>query len=361
MEDMRIQAAVLRDPAKPFAIEEIELGEPGPGEVLVRVVGAGMCHTDVVLRMLPELPLPMVFGHEGSGVVEAVGPGVSRVAPGDHVVLSYDSCGWCAQCMTGAAPYCDQFMARNLTGARVDGTTGATDSAGLPVAARWFGQSSFASHAIATERNVVPVDASLPLESLGPLGCGLQTGAGSVLIALGVRAASSIAVFGTGAVGLAAVMAARVAGAAEIIAVDLHPARRELALELGATRAIDGADPDLAAAIGRVDYCFDTTGVPAVAATAIAVLRAGGTCGLVGAGGGAITLRPEALGGKSVRYIMEGEAVPQLFIPRLIRLWRQGRFPFDRLLRSYPLDQINDAERACADGTTIKPILLPGR
>lgn len=358
---MRIQAAVLRDPEKPFTIEDIELGEPGPGEVLVRVAGAGMCHTDVVLRMLPQLPMPMVFGHEGSGVVAAVGPGVNSVAPGDHVVLSYDSCGQCAHCLTSMVPYCKQFKARNLTGLRVDGTSGATDSAGLPVGARWFGQSSFASHAIATERNVVAVDPSLPLEALGPLGCSLQTGAGSVLIALGVRPATSIAVFGTGAVGLAAVMAARVAGATEIIAVDLHQARRELALELGATRAIDGADPDLAAAVGQVHYCFDTTGVPAVAATAISVLRPGGTCGLVGAGGGEITLRPEALAGRSLRYILEGDAIPQQFIPRLIQLWQRGRFPFDRLLRTYSLDEVNDAERDCADGTTIKPILLPGR
>jgi aryl-alcohol dehydrogenase len=252
-------------------------------------------------------------------------------------------------------------MARNLAGVRVDGTTGATDSAGLPVAARWFGQSSFASHAIATERNVVAVDASLPLEILGPFGCSLQTGAGSVLIALGVRPATSIAVFGTGAVGLAAVMAARIAGAAEIIAVDLHPSRRELATELGATRAIDGADPDLAAAIGQVHYSFDTTGVPAVASTAIRVLRPGGTCGLVGAGGAEIRLRPEALAGRSLRYILEGDAIPWQFIPRLIQLWQQGRFPFQRLIRSYPLDDINDAERDCAAGTTIKPILLPGR
>jgi aryl-alcohol dehydrogenase len=357
---MRIQAAILRDPAKPFTIEEIELGEPGPGEVLVRVAGAGMCHTDVVLRTAPKLRLPMVFGHEGSGVVEAVGPGVRAVAPGDHVVLSYDSCGQCARCLASMAPYCDQFMARNVTGTRIDGTGGATDSAGLPVGARWFGQSSFASHAIATERNVVAVDASLPLEVLGPLGCGLQTGAGSVLIALGVRPATSIAVFGTGAVGLAAVMAARIAGAAEIIAVDLHPVRRDLAVELGATRALDGADPDLAAAVGQVDYCFDTTGVPAVVATAVSVLRPGGTCGLVGVGG-EITLRPEALAGRNLRYILEGDAVPQQFIPRLIGLWQRGRFPFDRLLRRYPLDEVNDAERDCANGTTIKPILLPGR
>ncbi|MFC4015322.1 NAD(P)-dependent alcohol dehydrogenase [Nonomuraea purpurea] len=355
---MRTRAAVLRHPGKPFAVEDVELGEPGPGEALVRIAGAGMCHTDVIFRELPELPAPMVFGHEGSGVVEAVGPGVTRVAPGDHVVMSYDSCGWCGQCMAGAAPYCDEFMARNLSGVRADGSTGATDADGGPVAARWFGQSSFAAHAVATERNLVTVDPSLPLELLGPLGCGLQTGAGSVLIALNVRAGSSLAVFGVGPVGLAAVMAAKVAGAAEIVAVDLHAGRRELAMELGATRAVDGADPALAAVVGQVDHSFDTTGVPDVVRTAISVLRPRGTCGLVGVGGD-ITVPPMALAGRSLRYIFEGDAVPQQFIPHLIGLWRQGRFPFDRLIRTYPLDEINDAERDSANGTTIKPILLP--
>ncbi|MFI7132361.1 NAD(P)-dependent alcohol dehydrogenase [Nonomuraea sp. NPDC050153] len=356
---MRAQAAILRDPGKPFTVEDISLAPPGPGEALVRVAGAGMCHTDVLFRGLAELPMPMVFGHEGSGVVEAVGPGVTRVAPGDHVVMSYDSCGWCGRCLTGAAPYCDEFMARNLSGVRADGSTGAICSVGEPVAARWFGQSSFATHAVATERNLVTVDKSLPLELLGPLGCGLQTGAGSVLISLNVRAGAGIAVFGAGAVGLAAVMAAKAAGADEIVAVDLHASRRELALELGATRALDGADPDLAAAVGQVDHSLDTTGVPEVIRTAIAVLRPGGSCGLVGAGG-EITLPPTALAGRTVRFIFEGDAVPQEFVPRLIRLWRQGRFPFDRLIRTYPLDAINDAERDSASGATVKPVLLPG-
>ncbi|MET7328340.1 NAD(P)-dependent alcohol dehydrogenase [Nonomuraea sp. NPDC005650] len=356
---MRAQAAILRDPGKPFTVEDVSLAPPGPGEALVRVAGAGMCHTDMLFRGLAELPMPMVFGHEGSGVVEEVGPGVTRVAPGDHVVMSYDSCGWCGRCLTGAAPYCDEFMARNFSGVRADGSTGATCSVGEPVAARWFGQSSFATHAVATERNLVVVDRSLPLELLGPLGCGLQTGAGSVLISLNVRPGAGIAVFGAGAVGLAAVMAAKVAGADEIVAVDLHASRRELALELGATRALDGADPDLVAAVGQVDHSFDTTGVPAVIRTAIAVLRPGGSCGLVGTGG-EITLPPTALTGRTLRFIFEGDAVPQEFVPRLIRLWRQGRFPFDRLIRTYPLDAINDAERDSASGATVKPVLLPG-
>lgn len=356
---MRAQAAVLRAPGEPFAVEDIELQEPRADEVLVRVVGSGLCHTDLLFRGLPQLPMPMVFGHEGSGVVEAVGGRVTGVAPGDHVVLSYDSCGRCGQCLSGAPSYCDTFMARNVTGVRVDGSGGATDAGGGPVAARWFGQSSLATYAVATERNVVPVDASLPLASLGPLGCGIQTGAGAVLNALNVRPGSGIAIFGAGAVGLAAVMAAKIAGASEIVAVDLHAGRRELALELGATRAVDGADPDVAAAVGQVDYSFDTTGVPAVVRTAVGVLRPLGACGLVGAGGGEITLDPVSLAGRTVRYILEGDAVPQLFIPRLIDLWREGRFPFDRLIRTYPLTAINEAERDSLNGSTIKPVLTP--
>lgn len=357
---MQIQAAVLRHPAKPFTLEDIELDDPGPGEVLVRVAGAGLCHTDLVYRSLPELPMPMILGHEGSGVVEATGAGVTRFAPGDHVVMSYDSCGRCAQCLAAAPCYCDEFIGRNFSGMRQDFSSGARDLAGSPVAARWFGQSSFAGYALATERNLVSVDASLPIETLGPLGCGVQTGAGSVLLALGVRPASSIAVFGTGAVGLSAVMAARVAGASDIVAVDLHAARRDLALELGATRALDGADPDLAAAVGQVDYALDTTGVPDVIAAAVGTLRPGGSCGLLGVGGGPVVLQPEAFAGRSIRYIFEGEAVPQAFIPTLIRLWQEGRFPFDRLIKTYPLGQASEAERDSASGGCVKPVLVPG-
>ena len=361
---MRIHAAVLRESDGPFAIEEVELAPPGPGEALVRVVGAGLCHTDLLSRHGLSMPLPMVMGHEGSGVVEAVGPGVTRVAVGDHVVMSFDSCGWCARCLSSEPSYCDEFVARNFYGVRPDGSTPMTDRDGRPVSARWFGQSSLATHTIATERNLVRVDRDLPLEVLGPLGCGIQTGAGSVLLALEVSAGSSIAVFGAGAVGLAAVMAAKVAGASEIIAVDLNAKRRELALELGATRVIDGADPDVAARItgwtGGVDRAFDTTGVPSVVVTAMDSLRTRGVCGLVGVGGD-ITLPSWALtSGLTLKYLMEGDAVPQQFIPRLITLWQQGRFPFDRLIRLYALDEINEAERDAASGETVKPVLLPG-
>jgi aryl-alcohol dehydrogenase len=362
---MRTQAAVLRGSNQPFVIEEIELEAPGPGEALVRVRGTGMCHTDLVARHAVPISLPTVFGHEGSGVIEALGSGVTRVAVGDHVVMSYDSCGWCAQCLGGEPSYCDQFMQRNFLGRRANNSGGAADQSGAPVGTRWFGQSSFATHAIATERNLVKVDPSLPLELLGPLGCGFQTGAGSVFNALKVRPGSIMAVYGAGAVGLAAVMAAKVAGASKIIAVDLHAKRRALAIELGATRVFDGADPDVAAQIssackktGGANYALDTTGVPSVIRLALSTLRIRGTCGLV-AGARELALDITTLVGRSVTLILEGDAVPQLFIPALIRLWQAGRFPFDRLIRTYPLNAINDAERDSASGETIKPVLLP--
>ncbi|MBI2964482.1 MAG: NAD(P)-dependent alcohol dehydrogenase [Deltaproteobacteria bacterium] len=366
---MKIQAAVLRAGDQPYSIESLDLAGPGPGEVLVRIVGAGMCHTDMVPRaaeFAALAPLPMVTGHEGAGVVEAIGPGVCGIAVGDHVVLSFDSCGTCASCRGGHPAYCDTFLPRNLSGRSLDGSSPATDAAGKPVGARWFGQSSFATRAIATPRNAVVVDRSLPLELLGPLGCGVQTGAGSVLLVLRVHAGSSIAVYGAGAVGLSAVMAARVAGATTIVAVDLHPARLELARQLGATHTIDGKAPDVAQQIlalsgGGLDYAFDTTGIPAVIAGAVTALRPLGVCGLVGVRGADLVLPPLSLElGRTLVGILEGDSVPQRFIPQLIALWQQGRFPFDRLIGKFPLAEIDEAERASLAGEVVKPVLLPG-
>lgn len=362
---MRIKAAVLRAHDGPYRIEDVELADPRPDEVRVRIVGAGMCHTDLLPRV-PDFiaPPPIIAGHEGSGVVEEVGSAVTGLAPGDHVVLSYDSCHACANCRSALNPYCETFFARNLTGQPVDGHNPVHDADGRPVAARWFGQSSFATHAIVAARNVVKVAEDLPLELLGPLGCGVQTGAGAVLNSLAVTAGSSIAVFGAGGVGLSAVMAARVAGAATIAAVDVNPARLELARELGATHTFDGAAPDLALSLlqetGGFQYALDTTGLPQVINTAIGALRPAGVCGTVGVQQGDLVLDPGALSvGRTVKGILEGDAVPQVFIPKLIALWRQGRLPFDRLIRTFPLEQINEAEQASLKGEVVKPVLLP--
>jgi len=364
---MRIKAAVLRAADAPYRIEDVDLAEPGPGEVRVRIAGAGFCHTDLLPRVPGGLAAPpIVTGHEGSGVVEAVGPAVTGLAEGDHVVLSYDSCRTCANCLAGHPAYCATFFPRNLTGADVAGGPGPMrDADGAPVAARWFGQSSLATHALVAARDTVKVAADLPLELLGPLGCGVQTGAGSVLVALGVTAGSSFVVYGAGGVGLSAVMAARVAGAATVVAVDVNPARLDLAKELGATHAFDGADEALPfhvleATGDGAQYALDTTGLPAVITSAVNTLRPTGTLGLVGVQQGPLSLDPSALAvGRNLMGILEGDAVPQLFIPRLIDLWRQGRFPFDRLITTFPLDQVNEAEKATTSGEVVKPVLIP--
>ncbi|QKW39746.1 NAD(P)-dependent alcohol dehydrogenase [Actinomadura sp. NAK00032] len=364
---MQINAAVLRAADAPYTIESLDLADPGPGEVLVKIAGAGMCHTDMLGRVPGDLVAkPVVLGHEGSGVVEAVGPGVTGLAPGDHVVMSFDSCGTCDTCRTARPGACPQMMALNMLAVPLDGVPRATAGDGEAVHTRWFEQSSFASHALGTVRNVVPVTADAPLERLGPLGCGVQTGAGSVLISLGVRAGDSIAIFGAGAVGLSAVMAARVAGATTIVAVDLHESRLDLARELGATHVLNGADADIAGQIRAISggegvrYSFDTTAVPEVVSTAVASLCTTGVCGLVGVGAAEYRLDANLLlMGRTVKGIIEGDAVPHTFIPTLIELWRQGRFPFDRLITTYPLDQINQAEGDTTSGKVVKPVLIP--
>lgn len=364
---MRVTAALLRDNQGAYTIEEMELPGPGPEEVLVRVVSSGVCHTDTMLRQFPNEMLPFVAGHEGAGVVEEVGPGVSGIAVGDHVVLSYDYCGTCRNCRTGLPPYCDEFMLRNFSGQRLDGTPGATDANGDPVGWRWFGQSSFATHCVSSVRNTVVVDRSVPLEMLGPLGCGIQTGAGSVMNSLRVNAGSSLVVYGAGAVGLAAVLAGVVVGASKIIAVDLNETRLELAQSLGATDVIDAgalAGPALSAEVqsltgGGADFAFDTTGVPSVVSAAVDGLRMTGVCGLVGVGFEDLGLTPVAMMGKTVKGIYEGDAVPQVFIPQMIDLWQAGRFPFDKLVGTFPLAEINEAEEASLNGTVVKPVLLP--
>ncbi len=362
---MRITAAVLRDREAAPALETVELAEPGPDEVVLRISGVGMCHTDLLPRAPDSrVPVPVILGHEGSGVVTEVGANVTGISVGDHALASFDSCGECANCLAAHPAYCATFLPRNMTGRALDGSTSARDADGAAVGARWFGQSSFASHAVVAARNLVVVDQDLPLELLGPLGCGVQTGAASVFNALGVRPGEGIAVFGVGAVGLSAVMAARVAGATTIIAVDRLESRLTLAKELGATHAL-AADGELAGEIHRItgggaQYTVDTTGVPDVILTAVNSLRLTGICGLLGAPQGELVFDPRILSfGRSMKGIIEGDAVPRLMIPRLIELWRQGRFPFDKLVSTFPLDRIGEAEQAMARGDVVKPVLVP--
>jgi aryl-alcohol dehydrogenase len=358
-----VRAAVLRDPASPYILETFRFPEPGPGEVVVRIEAAGYCHTDVLPRSEAFPVTPLVTGHEGAGVVEAVGPGV-RLDVGAHVVLTFDACHTCTACRTGHSAYCDEFTPRNLSGRSVPGSTPANDRIDSTVGNRWFGQSSFATHALVTERNAVEVDSDIPFDILAPLGCGVQTGAGSVLHALAVPAGASLAVYGAGSVGLAAIMAARIAGARTIVAVDRHEHRLALARELGATHTVV-ADNNTAAAVthivpGGTEFGLDTTGVPAVIAAGVAALRKRGIMGLVGVQSESLVLSPLALSsGKQLRGILEGDVVPHVFIPEMTRMWRTGQFPVERLVTRFFLDDINAAEAASLDGSVIKPVLIP--
>jgi aryl-alcohol dehydrogenase len=361
-------AAVVQTAGKPFTLERIVLDQPGPREIVVRMTAAGICHTDLTVQAghLP-FPLPGVLGHEGAGVVEAVGAAVTAVAPGDKVLLSFSSCGECAACRTGRPAYCDSWLPRNLLGgARPDGTAPLSTADGGELHGHFFGQSSFSTIALVDERSAVRVGPDTPLEVLAPLGCGVATGFGTVVNVLAPRAGSSIAILGAGTVGLAAVMAAALSPAATVIAVDRVPARLDLARELGATHTIDASNGDLAAVLaeltgGRgVDRIVDATGVPAVISAGLTSLAVGGTLAFVGAPPFGTTIPVDVnamLPGRSVVGVTIGSAETQTLLPALVRLYEQGRLPIDKLITTYDFADIQTAADDMHAGRAIKPVL----
>lgn len=360
---MQITAAVSRPGLPEPQLEQLELEAPRPGEMLVRIVAVGICHTDLHEHPGRHSPQPIVLGHEGAGVVEALGDGVRGFSVGDHVLLSGSSCGQCQSCIAGRPTYCDLAMPLSFGGKRLDGST-ALCCGEEKIHSHFFGQSSFATHAIVPERTAVKVDKDLPLEKLAPLGCGVITGAGAVIEALKVKAGQSIAIFGVGGVGLSAVMAARLAGAKRIVAVDINRARLDLARELGATDLIlsdsENAAQQIRATTGRgMDYSLNTTTVPAVHTMALECLAMNGTAGFVAAPRGEWAPQMFAMlaGGRQLRGILGGDANPRQFLPMLIDLWRQGRFPFDRLIETYDFNEIGRAFHDVESGKVIKPVL----
>ncbi|WP_150303168.1 NAD(P)-dependent alcohol dehydrogenase [Pseudomonas saliphila] len=359
---MKIQAAVTHAQGDDFAIEEVSLSAPKSNEVLVKVVATGVCHTDAVARDLGISPYPIVLGHEGSGVVEQIGENVTSLAVGDHVVMSFAHCGQCENCLTGHPTVCSRFNELNFGGHMEDCTCRLHQ--GETELATFFGQSSFGSHVVAHERNVVKVDKDVDLALLGPLGCGIQTGAGTVLNRLKPEFGTSIAIYGCGAVGLSAIMAAKIAGCQQIFAVDVHDSRLELAKELGATHALNGKQVDVvkeikAASGGGTHYAVESTGVPPVVLQCLHALRPLGTAAIVG-------VTPEMkidvhndlmAEGKSMIGVIEGDSVPRVFIPKLVEFYKAGKFPFDKLVKFYNFDQINQAFEDSANGVAVKPIL----
>ncbi len=363
---MEIKAAVVFERSGPFVIEHLDLCEPRDDEVLVRIAAVGICGTDLGARdgHLPIPPPPSVFGHEGAGVVERVGARVTKVQPGDHVVLAWDYCGTCTSCKVGKELYCLNFFQNNFHGARPDGT--ATLRKGDQVIhGSFLGQSSFANFSLANERSVVKVREDVPLEILGPMGCGVMTGAGAVMNVLRPRPGACIAIFGVGPVGMSAVLAAVVCGCTTIIAVDLHAGRLEMAKELGATHTLNAGEVDPVETIldmtgGGAEFSLECVGNPKVLRQAVDVLPRCGVCGLLGVvpPGTEVSLDMDLImNGRTVMGILGGDAIADLFIPKLIDLYGQGRFPFDRLITFYPFDEIGQAVEDMEKGTVIKPVL----
>ncbi|CAN5297761.1 NAD(P)-dependent alcohol dehydrogenase [soil metagenome] len=365
---MQTTAAILRQPNGPYEICQVELDAPRADEVLVRIVAVGICHSDVVFASgFMGNSFPLLLGHEGAGIVEAIGSGVTKVKPGDKVLLTFDSCGHCRQCASDSPAYCSEFAPLNFAAVRADGTSPVHIDGEL-VAARFFGQSSFASHAIAQERNVVAVPQNADLTMLAPLGCGVQTGAGAVLNSLNAKAGGSLIVFGGGAVGLSAVMGGVIAGCSTIILVEPREDRRRIGLDLGAQHAIDPMAGDLTEAVRSIlpagaDYAVDSSGNVGVLTTAVSLLGPMGKLGMLGTPPALDSALPVPIIaantlGITVKGIIEGDSDPDQFLPYLVALHSEGRLNVDRFIRHYPFAQINDAMADLHSGACVKAVLL---
>jgi len=360
---MKIEAATISAPGADFEIRTLELTEPRADEIRIRIAAVGLCHTDLGVRDNPfSMTLPVVLGHEGAGVVEAVGAEVTKVAPGDRVLISFRSCGACGMCRAGQPAYCQMLIPMNFGGARLDGASSFEGAVG----SNFFGQSSFATHALTYERNLVKLPPDVPFAVAAPLACGVQTGAGSILRSLNCPPGSSVAVIGGGTVGLSAVMAAKARGCGTIILIEPVEARRNLALDLGATHALDPFAEDIVAAVRAilpqgVDFVLEASGVAAAAQAAFGYIATRGVLGLVGVPPGgsqlSVPLDLAITFGIGVRGIIEGDSDPEVFIPELLALHAQGRLPFDRLISTFPFHEINAAVAAQLAGEVVKVVL----
>ena len=366
---MRIEAAVAHTGRHDFTIEQIEIDAPNPDEILVEIAGVGVCHTDVLMRASAPMIFknPVVLGHEGAGTVIAVGSEITKVAVGDKVAVTFRSCGTCGNCESGPSSYCESFHALNMSGARTDGTRPLKGDDG-DRDGNFFGQSSFATHCLTYERNVVKVPEGIPLELAGPLGCGIQTGAGAILNSLDAEPGSSVIIAGGGPVGQSAVMAAKLRGCSTIILVEPKAERRQFALDHGATHVID---PTGEASInkearkiapGGLNYAFDTTGIAEVLKDLAASLKAKGALGMVGLSGtdADMPVKVNQFSGVGIRVIgiIEGDSEPDEFIPFLMDQHLAGNLPFDDMITTYPFSEINRAIAEQHEGKCLKAGLI---
>jgi alcohol dehydrogenase len=373
---MKIRAAVLNGiglprpyaESRPLSIETLELDPPGPGEVLVRIKAAGLCHSDLsVINGDRPRPVPMALGHEAAGVVQALGSGVDDLEPGDHVVLVFvPSCGHCNLCAEGRPALCEPGAAANGRGEMLGGGRRLSRD-GAPVN-HHLGVSAFADHAVVSRRSLVRIDRDIPLDRAALFGCAVLTGVGAVVNTARLPMGASAAVIGLGGVGLNALLGARVAGAARIVAVDLLPSRLDLARELGATDVFDAREPDCAQKIreatgGGVDYAFEMAGSVPALDLAYRITRRGGTTVTAG------LANPEKhLSLQQVSLVAEertlkgsyiGSCIPTRDVPRYLDLFRRGRLEVDRLLTDrIGLEEVNEAFDRLADGAAIRQVIV---
>ena len=375
---MKTRAAVLRksgldapyEESAPLAIEEVTLEPPGPGEVLVRIAAAGLCHSDLsVVNGDRPRPTPMVLGHEAAGVVEELGAGVSDLARGDHVVMVFvPSCGGCVPCMSGRPELCEPGAAANGAGTLLSGARRLRGAGGEEIH-HHIGVSCFAERAVVSRRSLVKIDPSLPLDQAALFGCAVLTGVGAVVNTAQAPAGSTIAVVGLGGVGLNAILGARLVGARRIVAVDLHADKLDFARALGATDAFDARDPEcvakLRAAIpGGVDFAFEMAGAVQAMELAYAITKRGGTTITAGLSHPAHDFKVKHVSlvaeERTIKGSYIGSAVPARDVPRYIDLFMQGRLPVDRLLSAkLPLDRINTALDTLAAGHVARQVIEP--
>ncbi|HEX6511100.1 MAG TPA: zinc-binding dehydrogenase [Chloroflexota bacterium] len=355
-----MKAAVLHAPGQPLVVEDVELAEPCAGEILVRLVATGVCHTDLSSARGGKLgSLPVVLGHEGAGVVERVGPLVAGVAPGDRVILAaVPRCGTCAACIAGRPFLCQKAAAGMYGGGLFDGST-RLSLRGEPVY-HFFKQSSFAERAVVPEGAAVRVAGDVPLDKVAVLACGVSTGLGAVFNAAHVEVGDSVAIIGCGGVGLGGLVAAGLSQASPVVAIDVSDEKLEMARSLGVTCTVNAAQDDAVEQVrrltgGGVDHAFEFVGNPATVAQAVEMLAVGGHAYVIGGSppGARFAIPADGfLGDKHLHGVTLGCVRAQIDIPRYVDLYLSGKLPLDHMVtRQYPLEQVNEALQDLESGT----------
>jgi alcohol dehydrogenase len=373
---MKIKAAVIRQMelpppyarSRPVSIETVELDPPGPGEVLVQVKAAGLCHSDlsIITGDRPRV-MPMAMGHEGAGVVAEVGEGVSDLARGDHVVFVFmPSCGLCAPCMEGRPALCEPGVVANTGGTLLSGARRLRDADGKPLNHQ-VGVSAFAEYAVCSRRSLIKIDPDLPLDLAALFGCAVVTGMGAVVNAARVQPGASVAVVGLGGVGLSALLGALAAGAGRVIAVDALAHKLDLARQLGASDAFNASEADCvdklrAATKGGVDYAIEAASSTKALELAYRITRRGGTTVTVSLPHPTHTVQIPAahlvVEERTLKGSYIGSAVPTRDVPRYLALYRTGRLPIDRLLSErLRLEEINEGFDRLAAGDTVRQVI----